>query len=108
VEKSLLGLIEPFYPVAGRGRQPYPLQTMLRVHLMQNRFGLSDPGMEQALYDFGHDCPTALAWSACRAIVHARPSPWSASSRCMTMSSSIACLNPRPMAARSCASRRWS
>ena len=37
------------YPVAGRGRQPYSLETMLRVHLMQNWFGLSEPGMEEAL-----------------------------------------------------------
>jgi IS5 family transposase len=49
--KSLLGLIEPFYPVAGRGRHPYPLETMLRVHLMQNWFGLSDPAMEESLYE---------------------------------------------------------
>ena len=49
--KALLGLIEPFYPVAGRGRRPYPLETMLRVHLMQNWFGLSDPAMEEALYE---------------------------------------------------------
>jgi len=48
---SLTSLIEPFYPVAGRGRRPYPLQTMLRVHLMQNWFGLSDPAMEEALYE---------------------------------------------------------
>jgi IS5 family transposase len=48
---SLLGLIEPFYPVAGRGRHPYPIATMLRVHLMQNWFGLSDPAMEEALYE---------------------------------------------------------
>jgi IS5 family transposase len=49
--KSLLSLIEPCYPVAGRGRHPYPLETMLRVHLMQNWFGLSDPAMEEALYE---------------------------------------------------------
>jgi IS5 family transposase len=49
--KSLLGLIEPFYPLACRGRQPYPRETRLRVHLMQNWFGLSDPGMEEALYE---------------------------------------------------------
>ena len=49
--KSLLDLIEPFYPIAGGGRQPYPLETMLRVHLMQNWFGLSDPAMEEALYE---------------------------------------------------------
>ncbi len=49
--KSLLSLIEPMYPEAGRGRHPYPLETMLRVHLMQNWFGLSDPAMEEALYE---------------------------------------------------------
>ena len=49
--KSLLGLIEPVYPEAGRGRHPYPLETMLRVHLMQNWFALSDPAMEEALYE---------------------------------------------------------
>jgi IS5 family transposase len=48
---SILPLIEPFYPVAGRGRHPYPIATMLRVHLMQNWFGLSDPAMEEALYE---------------------------------------------------------
>src|SRR5215207_2619492 len=49
--KSLMDLIDPFYPIAGRGRHPYPLATMLRVHLMQNWFGLSDPAMEEALYE---------------------------------------------------------
>lgn len=49
--KALLKTIEPFYPVAGRGRRPYPLGTMLRVHLMQNWFTLSDPAMEEALYE---------------------------------------------------------
>jgi IS5 family transposase len=34
--KALLKHIEPFYPLAGRGRRPYPLETMLRVHPMQN------------------------------------------------------------------------
>ena len=49
--KSLLKLIEPFYPEAGNGRRPYPLPAILRVHLMQNWFGLSDPAMEEALYE---------------------------------------------------------
>ena len=49
--KALLGLIEPHYPDAGRGRRPYPLESMLRVHLMQNWFALSDPAMEEALYE---------------------------------------------------------
>ena len=49
--KALIGEIAPVYPKAGRGRQPYPLEVMLRIHLMQNWFGLSDPGMEEALYE---------------------------------------------------------
>ena len=48
---SLLKLIEPLYPVAGRGRHPYPLETMLRIHLLQNWYTLSDPAMEEALYE---------------------------------------------------------
>jgi IS5 family transposase len=47
----LLKIIEPHYPVAGRGRRPYALDSMLRVHLMQNWFALSDPAMEEALYE---------------------------------------------------------
>jgi IS5 family transposase len=49
--KVLLKIIEPHYPVAGRGRRPYALEAMLRVHLMQNWFALSDPAMEEALYE---------------------------------------------------------
>ncbi len=49
--KVLLQIIEPHYPVAGRGRRPYALESMLRVHLMQNWFALSDPAMEEALYE---------------------------------------------------------
>jgi IS5 family transposase len=49
--KAVLALIEPHYPLAGRGRRPYPLESMLRVHLMQNWFALSDPAMEEALYE---------------------------------------------------------
>jgi IS5 family transposase len=51
--KELVKLLEPFYCAGERGRRPYPLQTMLRVHLMQNWFGLSDPAMEEALYEIG-------------------------------------------------------
>ena len=49
--KSLLKLIEPLYRIAGRGPQPYRLDRMLRVHLMQNWFGLSDAALEEALYE---------------------------------------------------------
>ena len=43
--------IKPFYPKNGNGRQPYPLSTMLRIHCMQLFYNLSDPGMEDALYE---------------------------------------------------------
>lgn len=43
--------IAPFYPKAGRGRRPYPLGTMLRVHCVQLFYNLSDPGMEDLLYE---------------------------------------------------------
>jgi len=50
--KVLLALIEPHYPTLGRpGRQPYPLATMLRIHFLQQWYALSDPAMEEALYD---------------------------------------------------------
>lgn len=50
--KALLALIEPHYPKTGQpGRQPYPLGTMLRIHFLQQWYALSDPGMEEALYD---------------------------------------------------------
>ena len=49
--KAMLKVIEPHYPVAGRGRRPYAMESMLRVHLMQNWFALSDPAMEEALYE---------------------------------------------------------
>jgi IS5 family transposase len=48
---QLLEVIEPYYPKAGNGRRPYPLETMLRIHLLQNWFGYSDPAMEEALYE---------------------------------------------------------
>lgn len=49
--KALTGLIEPHYPKAGNGTQPMPLERMLRIHFMQHWFNLSDPAMEDALYD---------------------------------------------------------
>jgi IS5 family transposase len=49
----LIGLIEPHYPKAGPqgGRPPMPLETMLRVHFLQNWYALSDPMAEESLYD---------------------------------------------------------
>lgn len=44
-------LIEPFYPKKGNGRPPYPLATMLRIHVMQHCYNLADEAMEEALYE---------------------------------------------------------
>ena len=47
----LLAVIEPHYPKAPQGRPPHPLARMLRIYFMQQWFNLSDPAMEDALYD---------------------------------------------------------
>src|ERR1041384_3041628 len=47
----LIGLIESYYPKAGRGRQPVGLEKMLRIYLLQIWFDLSDPAAEDAIYD---------------------------------------------------------
>ena len=49
--KGLIALIDAHYPKGEGGRPSYPLMAMLRVHLMQNWFGYSDPAMEEALYE---------------------------------------------------------
>jgi IS5 family transposase len=49
--KELLPEIQKHYPKAGNGRQPLPLERMLRIYFMQQWYGLSDPAMEDALYD---------------------------------------------------------
>jgi IS5 family transposase len=49
--KKLEKKILPHYPKNGNGRQPYPLSVMLRVHCMQLFYNLSDPAMEDALYE---------------------------------------------------------
>jgi IS5 family transposase len=48
---QLLALIEPYYPKAGRGRQPLGLERMLRIYFLQQWFNLSDPQAEDAIYD---------------------------------------------------------
>ena len=48
---ALEALVEPIYPKPGRGRRPYPLATMLRVHCVQLWYDVSDPGMEDLLYE---------------------------------------------------------
>ena len=51
--QALLDLIEPHYPKTSKkgGRPSYPLATMLRIHLLQQWYSLSDPAMELALIE---------------------------------------------------------
>ncbi|WP_347506640.1 IS5 family transposase [Pseudomonas anguilliseptica] len=49
--EGLVTLIDPHYPKGEGGRPAYALMAMLRVHLMQNWFGYSDPAMEETLYE---------------------------------------------------------
>lgn len=51
--KALLDLVEPLYPNTSSkgGRPPHTLQTMLRIHLLQQWLDLSDPAMEDELID---------------------------------------------------------
>lgn len=44
-------MIQPFYYQNTIGRPAYPLAAMLRVHVMQLFYNLSDPAMEDALYE---------------------------------------------------------
>ena len=48
---KLTALIEPHYPKAGNGRPPVGLERMLRIYFLQHWFNLSDPAVEEALYD---------------------------------------------------------
>jgi IS5 family transposase len=44
-------LIEPHYYSGKKGRKPKPVETMLRMYLLQVWFSLSDEGVEDAIYD---------------------------------------------------------
>jgi len=49
---DLVAAIEPVYPKAeGPGRPPVGVERMLRLHCLQQWFNLSDPAVEEALYD---------------------------------------------------------
>jgi len=49
--KELCSVIAPFYSTGDSGRPPIELERMLRIHFLQQWFNLSDPGMEEALYE---------------------------------------------------------
>jgi IS5 family transposase len=48
---ALVAVIRPYYPQGKTGRPPMPLEKMLRVYCLQQWYALSDPGMEDALYE---------------------------------------------------------
>ena len=50
---ELLALITPHTPVAKTGRPPFDFAMMLRIHCLQQWFGLSDLGAEEALFETG-------------------------------------------------------
>ena len=43
--------VEPHCPKSKTGRPLFAIETMLRIHYLQQWFGLSDPVMEEALHD---------------------------------------------------------
>jgi transposase, IS5 family len=49
--RELCAMIEPVYPKPGNGRQPVGLERMLRIYFLQLWFNLSDPAVEEALYE---------------------------------------------------------
>ncbi len=50
--RDLCKVIYPFYPKQqGSGRPPVGLERMLRIHFLQHWFNLSDPAVEESLYD---------------------------------------------------------
>ena len=48
---ALVAVVEPHSPRAKTGRPPFAIETMLRIHYLQQWFNLSDPAMEEALHD---------------------------------------------------------
>jgi len=48
---ALVELIAPYYPEGKNGRPPFALESMLRLHCLQQWFDLSDLGLEEALFD---------------------------------------------------------
>jgi IS5 family transposase len=48
---GLVALVGPYYPKGENGRPPVGLERMLRLYFLQQWFNLSDPGLEDALYE---------------------------------------------------------
>src|SRR5207253_10792601 len=50
---ELCALVEPHYPKPGKGRRPVGVERMLRIYFLRQWFNLSDPAVEEALYEIG-------------------------------------------------------
>src|SRR3989442_3380544 len=73
---ELCALVAPHYPKPGKGRPPVGVERMLRIYFLQQWFNLSDPAVEETLYDsavmrqfvgidFGHE-PGPAANTRCK------------------------------------------
>src|SRR5215204_318523 len=72
---ALVAALLPYYPKGdGRGRPPVGLERMLRMYIAQQCFGVSDEGIEDAIYDSQANCnaPQRITVRSCRAST-ARP-----------------------------------
>ena len=49
--EQLVAVVRPHYPTGEGGRPPIDLERMLRIHFLQQWFNLSDPGVEEAIYE---------------------------------------------------------
>src|SRR5216684_3535312 len=59
--RELCALVAPHYPKPGNGRPPVGVERMLRIYFLQQWFNLSDPAVEEALYDSG-----VMLWAVSR------------------------------------------
>src|SRR5450432_229672 len=53
---AMESLVRPHYTKAGNGRRPVGLSIMLRTYFVQQWFNLSDPGVEELLYESSAVC----------------------------------------------------
>ena len=49
--EQLVDAVQPYYPSGKRGRPAKPLEVMIRMYFLQQWFGLSAAGLEDAAYD---------------------------------------------------------
>ncbi len=94
---GLCALIEPFYPKPGNGGPQVGVERMLRIYFLQQWFNLSDPAVEEALYnsltmrrfvdiDLGRE-PAPDETTVCRSVTCSRSTIWASS--CSTRCSGI-------------------